>query len=122
MGRDGEALWSHERGRGGSDGEAASSREHRPRRRGAVESDAGPPWLLLERRAASAEKLATPRWPSFMASPTLHHPVSESKSDLDLVSTSRAGVITQIVEAAVAIIVEAAVARIAKAERASERR
>jgi hypothetical protein len=55
--------------------------------------DAGPPWFLLERRAASAEKLAPPRWPPFMASPTLHHPVSESKSDL--VSTSRADVITQ---------------------------
>ena len=57
----------------------------------------------------SAEKLAPPWWPSFMASPTLHHPVSESKSDL--VSTSRAGVITQIVEAVVALI--------AKAERGS---
>jgi hypothetical protein len=109
----------------GNDGEATSSGEHRPRRRGAVElrmqvttakqlrvADAGPPWLLLERRAASAEKLAPPQWPSFMALPTLHYPVGESKSNL--VSTSRAGVITQIVEAAVA--------RIAMAERALERR
>jgi hypothetical protein len=50
----------------------------------------------VEHRAASAKKLASPRWPSFMASPTLHHPVGESKSDL--VSTSRADIITQIVE------------------------
>jgi hypothetical protein len=41
VGHNGEALWSHERGRGGSDVKAASSRKLGPGRRVAMESKGG---------------------------------------------------------------------------------